>query len=57
MVTKTKDADEEIENLIEKRQNARKNKDYQLADEIRKELDLRGIELMDTPEGVKWRKI
>ncbi|MEA1974851.1 MAG: cysteine--tRNA ligase [Bacillota bacterium] len=57
IVTKTKNADKEIEMLIEKRQNARKNKDYKLADEIRKELDLRGIELMDTPEGVKWRLI
>jgi cysteinyl-tRNA synthetase len=57
IVTKVENADEEIELLIEKRQNARKNKNYQLADKIRNELDSKGIELMDTPEGVKWRKI
>jgi len=57
IVKEIKNLDTEIEELIEKRQNARKNKDYKLADEIRDELDSRGVELMDTPEGVKWRKI
>jgi len=57
IVNKVKNVDSEIEELIEKRQEARKNKDYKLADEIRDELDSRGIELMDTPEGVKWRII
>ncbi len=57
IVNKAEDVDAEIEELIKKRQDARKNKDYKLADEIRGELDSRGIELMDTPEGVKWRII
>ena len=48
--------DEEIQEMIDKRQMARKNKNYQLADEIRDKLEEKGIELMDTPEGVKWRK-
>lgn len=45
---------QEIEELIEKRNNARKNKDFGLGDELRKELIDRGIEIMDTPTGTKW---
>lgn len=48
--------EEEILELIEKRTQARKDKNYQLADEIRDELKARGIILEDTPEGVKWRR-
>ena len=48
--------DEEIESLIEKRQAARKNKDFKEADRIRDELKERGIVLEDTPQGVKWRR-
>ena len=46
--------DAEIEALIEKRQQARKNKDFQTADKIRDDLKARGILLEDTPQGVKW---
>ncbi len=49
--------DEEIEALIEKREEARKIKNYALADEIRDKLQDMGIELKDTPEGVQWRRI
>ena len=49
--------DEEIIALIEKRNEARKNKDYKLADEIRDGLKNKGIILEDTPEGVKWKRI
>ena len=48
--------EEEIENLIEERQNARKEKNFKRADEIRDELLNRGIVLEDTREGVKWKK-
>ncbi|NBG89037.1 cysteine--tRNA ligase [Isachenkonia alkalipeptolytica] len=48
--------EEEIEALIEQRQEARKNKDYELADEIRDRLQGLGIELKDTPQGVQWRR-
>lgn len=54
-----KDADilaEDIEKLIEERQNARKAKDFKRADEIRDELLKKGIILEDTREGVKWKK-
>ena len=48
--------DEEIEAMIEKRQAARKERDFALADQIRDELLARGIILEDTREGVKWKK-
>lgn len=46
-----------IEQLIEKRQDARKNKDYKLADEIRDELKTMGILIEDTSAGVRWSKM
>lgn len=49
--------DEEIENLIAERQAARKAKDFARADEIRCLLLDKGIELKDTREGVKWKRI
>ncbi|MFA5577386.1 MAG: cysteine--tRNA ligase [Tissierellaceae bacterium] len=49
--------EEEILELIEKRSEARKNKDYKLSDEIRDDLKDRGILLEDTQEGVKWKRI
>lgn len=48
--------DEEIEAMIEKRQAARKEKNFALADQIRDELLAKGIILEDTREGVKWKK-
>lgn len=48
--------DAEIEALIEKRQQARKNKDFKTADAIRDELKARGIVLEDTAQGIKWRQ-
>ena len=53
---KEKNLDGEIEVLIEKRQQARKDKNFALADEIRDTLKSQGIILDDTPNGVKWRK-
>lgn len=46
--------DKEIEELIERRQKARKEKDWKTADEIRDKLKEMGIILEDTPQGVKW---
>ncbi|QNM06029.1 cysteine--tRNA ligase [Qiania dongpingensis] len=48
--------DGEIEALIEERQQARKNKDFARADEIRDTLADKGILLKDTREGVKWTR-
>ena len=48
--------DDEIEELIQERQDARKNKDFAKADEIRDKLLSMGIVLEDTREGVKWKR-
>ncbi len=44
-----------IEDLIRKRNLARENKNFSLADDIRKELINLGVEIQDSPEGVKWK--
>ena len=49
--------DGDIQNLIDERESARINKDYKRSDEIRDELLERGIALMDSKEGVTWRRI
>ncbi len=55
ILTKEKESlDQEIEGLIQERQDARKNKDFARADEIRDILKEKNIVLKDTPEGVKW---
>jgi len=46
---------EQIEALIAERNAARANKDWKRADEIRDGLLKDGIELLDGPEGTKWR--
>ena len=46
-----------IENLIEKRNEAKKAKDYEKSDEIRDKLTTMGISLMDTAQGTLWEKI
>jgi len=43
-----------IQLLVNLRNAARKNKDFQLADHIRQRLGALGVELRDTPEGTKW---
>ena len=49
--------DSNIEELIEQRQAARKARDFAKADEIRDKLLEMGIELKDTREGVKWKRV
>ena len=48
--------EEKINKLIEERTLAKKEKNYKRADEIRDELNSIGIEIMDTPNGVKWKR-
>ena len=50
------DLDAEVEELIAKRTEARKNKDFKTADAIRDQLKEMGIVLEDTPQGVKWSR-
>ncbi len=47
---------EEIEGLINQRNEARRNKDFKLADQIRDKLKSKGIEIEDTKNGTIWRK-
>ena len=49
--------DEEIEALIAEREQARKDKNWELADKIRDDLKAQGIVLEDTPTGVKWKSL
>ena len=49
--------DEEVEKLIEERQEARKNKDFKRADEIRDLLLEKGVQIKDTRDGTTWKKI
>lgn len=51
-----KSLDQEIEELIAKREEARKSKNWATADKIRDDLKERGIILEDTPHGVRWSK-
>lgn len=47
---------EEIEHLIEQRNKARQDKNFELADQIRDELKEQGIILEDTPQGIRWKR-
>lgn len=48
--------DAEIENLINERQTARRNRDFARSDKIRDLLATRGIILEDTKDGVRWKR-
>ena len=47
---------EEIERLINERNEARRNKNFNLADTIRDKLKKKGIEIEDKDKGTVWRK-
>ncbi|MFM6135042.1 MAG: cysteine--tRNA ligase, partial [Sphaerospermopsis kisseleviana] len=49
-------SDAEIEDLIQKRQEARKTKNFAESDRIRDELKTQGIELIDSKEGTRWQR-
>lgn len=48
---------ETIEELIRRRESARKKRDWETADKLREEIKKLGYLLEDTPEGIRWRKI
>ncbi len=50
-------ADPEIDAMVAARTEAKKAKNFAEADRIRDELKARGIEIIDTPQGAKWRKV
>jgi cysteinyl-tRNA synthetase len=47
----------EIDKLIKDREEARRNKDWDLADTVRDELAQKGFEIVDTPKGPVWKEI
>ncbi|TCP24142.1 cysteinyl-tRNA synthetase [Scopulibacillus darangshiensis] len=49
--------DEDIENLISQREDARKTRRFDVADQIRDDLKDKGIVLEDTPQGVRWKRV
>jgi cysteinyl-tRNA synthetase len=53
---KTAGEDQEIAALVQKRNEARTNRDFALSDQIRQQLLERGIVIEDTREGTKWRR-
>ncbi len=57
LMPKTEALDSEVEALIAERGQARKDKNFARADEIRDQLLAMGIELKDTREGVTWKRI
>ena len=48
--------DEQVQDLIKKREAARRDKDWESADRIRQELREMGIDLIDTRDGTLWQK-
>ena len=49
--------DSEVEALIEAREKARADKDFEKADHLRNDLLKKGIELADTPGGTVWKRL
>jgi cysteinyl-tRNA synthetase len=47
---------DEIERLIEERRDARRTRAFARADEIRRDLDARGILLEDSSTGTRWKR-
>ena len=50
-------ADPEIDALVQARTEAKKAKNFAEADRIRDQLKAMGVEIIDTPQGTKWRKV
>ena len=57
IVSESGEENAEVEALIRARADAKKAKNFAEADRIRDELKARGIEIIDTPQGSKWRKV
>jgi cysteinyl-tRNA synthetase len=51
------ESDATIDDLVKRRNEARANKNYALSDEIRDKLKNMGIQIEDTTEGVRWKRV
>ena len=49
--------EQDVEDAIQRRAEARKNKDFGAADGVRDELAAKGLAIMDLPGGTTWRPI
>ncbi|CAH8341873.1 unnamed protein product [Eruca vesicaria subsp. sativa] len=54
-LTRAKLSEEELSKIIEERTMARKNKEFEKSDEIRAQLTVKGIALMDVGKETEWR--
>ena len=52
--TDNRNDDKQIQELINKREEARKNKDWAQSDALRDELKQMGVTVEDTPQGTRW---
>jgi len=57
MSFETAESDDEIDALVQERIDARASRDFARADEIRDKLTALGIQVEDTPEGPRWKRI
>ena len=53
----SQDLEADIQSLIDQREKARQEKDFQRADQIRDQLKAQGILLDDTPQGTTWKRV
>ena len=49
-------SNEQAKKMIQERETARKKRDFERADQIRRELNAMGIVLEDTPKGPRWKR-
>ncbi len=54
-ISKPKEVSSEVQELLDKRQKARDDKNFEESDRLRKEIEALGFEILDTPEGQKVR--
>ncbi len=56
-LSESKLLDQDIQDLIDERQQARLAKDFARSDDIRDQLKNQGIILDDTPQGTQWKRV
>jgi len=57
VTTSSADLSPEVKDLIARREEARKNRDWKMSDDLRNELLEKGIQVEDTPQGTVWKKV
>nr|WP_253926514.1 cysteine--tRNA ligase [Lactobacillus helveticus] len=56
LCSQSADSNDEIDQLVKKRDEARKKKDWATSDQIRDQLKEMGITIQDTPQGTRWTR-